>query len=62
MLDVQELMIRLGEEHPVFHSEADFQHALAWQLHLQFPTARLGLEKVFASPLGRLHIDSMLRD
>ena len=23
----------LSSEHPVFHSEADFQHSLAWQIH-----------------------------
>ncbi len=57
MLNVEELLIQLGEERPVFHSEADFQHALAWQLHLRYPNAELRLEKVFASSSRRLHID-----
>lgn len=29
---------RLAARRPVFHSEADFQHALAWQLQLDHPT------------------------
>lgn len=29
---------------PVFHSEADFQHALAWQLQLDHPDAKIRLE------------------
>jgi len=53
MLDVEGLMAALSVSRPVFHSEADFQHALAWQFHLRYPTARIRLEKIF----GRLHID-----
>src|SRR5687767_2685935 len=32
-LDVHRLMQELAVQRPVFHSEADFQHALAWQWH-----------------------------
>lgn len=34
----------LARSRPVFHSEADFQHALAWQLHTDHPEARIRLE------------------
>ncbi len=34
----------LAERRPVFHSEADFQHALAWQLQLDHPHASVRLE------------------
>ncbi len=57
MLNVDDLLARLAKERPVFHSEADFQHSLAWRLHLQYPTAQIRLERVFDSPIGRLHID-----
>ena len=57
MLDVNDLLAGLAKERPVFHSEADFQHSLAWQLHLHHPTAQIRLERVFDSPIGRLHID-----
>lgn len=46
----------------VFHHEADFQHALAWQFHQQHSDARLRLERRFAgeefpgSP-GEVYID-----
>lgn len=33
MLDINNLMKNLARDRPVFHSEADFQHALAWCLH-----------------------------
>jgi hypothetical protein len=34
----------LRQSRPVFHSEADFQHALAWAIHLSDPSARVRLE------------------
>jgi hypothetical protein len=41
---VQESLARLADRRPVFHSEADFQHALAWQLQLDHPSAIIRLE------------------
>lgn len=35
---------RLAPRRPVFHSEADFQHSLAWQLQLDHPDAHIRLE------------------
>lgn len=43
-LDLKQLMARLASERPIFHSEADFQHALAWQIHTAHPEARVRLE------------------
>jgi hypothetical protein len=34
----------LSRDRPVFHSERDFQHALAWQVHLHHPDAAIRLE------------------
>lgn len=34
----------LRRSRPVFHSEADFQHALAWTAHLSDPSLRIRLE------------------
>ncbi len=42
--DVRRLLADLADVRPVFHSEADFQHALAWQLHELFPQAEVRLE------------------
>ena len=33
MLDIHQIMADLAKRRPVFHSEADFQHALAWLIH-----------------------------
>ena len=41
---VMAALIQLGLTRPIFHSEADFQHALAWQLHQDQPAAELRLE------------------
>ncbi len=43
-LDLDAAMAALSERRPVFHSEADFQHALAWLLQERFPNARIRLE------------------
>ena len=44
MLDADAFMQQLAQTRPVFHSEADFQHAFAWQLHKDFPQAQIRLE------------------
>ena len=43
-LDIPGLMVTLSEERPIFHSEADFQHALAWQLRKVMPKDEIRLE------------------
>lgn len=40
-----DLRSAIGNLNRVFHHEADFQHALAWHLHQQYPDARLRLER-----------------
>lgn len=44
MLDVDRLMTGLAETRPIFHNEADFQHALAWQIHQELPDLAIRLE------------------
>lgn len=44
MLDWREIMSQLAGNRPVFHAEADFQHALAWKLHEVLPDASIRLE------------------
>lgn len=38
------LMRRLADTRKVFHSEADFQHALAWHIHEAMPESQVRLE------------------
>lgn len=42
--DLERTMTALAARRPVFHSEADFQHAFAWQMQLEHPAARIRLE------------------
>jgi hypothetical protein len=42
--DLARTLLALAVRRPVFHSEADFQHAFAWQVQLEHPEARIRLE------------------
>lgn len=44
MLDIPLVMDSLAERRPIFHSEADFQHALAWRIREMDPDCRIRLE------------------
>ena len=58
-LDIPSLMLTLSKERPIFHSEADFQHALAWQLHKAMPNDEIRLEfKPFQNE--RMYLDIWL--
>lgn len=56
-IDILGLMTRLATDRPVFHSEADFQHALAWRIHVEHPTARIRLE---TRPERRIRLDLLV--
>ena len=59
-MDIDAVLTQLKNKRPIFHSEADFQFALAWELHQQYPDASLRLEY---PPPGdpQKHIDILLR-
>ena len=42
--DIGTWLETLRRSRPVFHSEADFQHALAWAIHVSDPSVRVRLE------------------
>lgn len=42
-------MDALAPKRPIFHSEADFQHAPAWEIQLRHPEASIRLEKRVAT-------------
>jgi len=44
-LNIPHLMTKLAEERPVFHSEADFQHAFAWVIRHEHQSAKIRLER-----------------
>lgn len=56
---VEAAMGVLAAKRPIFHSEADFQHALAWEIQLAHPDAQIRLEKrVAVSP--RIDVDVLV--
>ncbi len=58
MLDVHSIMTGLAKSRPVFHSEADFQYALAWQIHETMPESQIRLEfKPFPDATQRIYLD-----
>lgn len=63
MLKITELMKSLSETRPIFHSEADFQHALAWEIQKTIPDdGQVRLEYPFGDGPERKYLDIWLRD
>ena len=61
MLDIHKLMGSLSAYRPVFHSEADFQHALAWHIHALMPECEVRLEYPVSSDEQKaMHLDIWL--
>lgn len=56
-IDIAGLMERLSRDRPIFHSEADFQHAFAWRIHTEHPNARIRLE---TRPERRIRLDVLI--
>jgi hypothetical protein len=57
-VDVVGALSALSARRPVFHSERDFQHALAWQIQLSHPQAEIRLE---SRPRRSVHLDMLIR-
>lgn len=60
MIGLNQILKMLCERRPIFHSEADFQHALAWQIHEQWPRYSVRLEYPLY-PGQRDHLDILAR-
>ena len=60
-LDIHGLMQELSKSRPIFHSEADFQHALAWQIHESIPDSQIRLEYPFRHDGTTMYLDIWLR-
>lgn len=62
-MDLNYLMQQLALERLIFHSEADFQHALAWKIHQLYPEfgVRLEVEKG-NQDTGLKHIDLLVTE
>src|ERR1039457_2771027 len=56
-----DVMATLAKQRKAFHSEADFQHAFAWELHLRYPKASIRLERPLRTEGKTLHLDFLLQ-
>lgn len=57
MFDINSLLKKLSEQRPIFHSEADFQHSLAWELHKKLPNLNIRLEYPIPIHDSRVYLD-----
>jgi hypothetical protein len=62
MFDMNATLKALAAKRPVFHSEADFQHALAWKIHQHRSTCQVRLEAPLPVGDKRGHIDIWMPD
>ena len=62
MLDIRCLLTQLAESRKVFHSEADFQHALAWHIHQSLPERQVRLEFPMPIEHRKMYVDIYLPD
>lgn len=61
MLNIAPLLADLTKQRKLFHSEADFQHALAWQIHKALPdNSPIRLEAPMPAGHRTLHVDIWL--
>jgi hypothetical protein len=56
-LNISKVMGSLATRRALFHSEADFQHALAWQVQTSYPSASIRLEVPFRPFIKSGHVD-----
>jgi hypothetical protein len=60
MFSLHDLLTALSIQRPIFHSEADFQHAFAWLLHQTYPNGSVRLELPVEVDKLMLHVDILL--
>ena len=60
MIDFKDTMNNLAATRPIFHSEADFQFALSWEIKSRHPSAEVRLEWRPHQYLGIDHVDILV--
>lgn len=60
-MDPGTILGAIARRRTVFHSEADFQHAFAWELHQAEPTWDIRLEVPVRTDAGAIHLDLLAR-
>lgn len=62
MIEISKILAVLAEKRAIFHSEADFQHALAWEIHKKLPKASVRLELPVPAENKTYHIDVWIKN
>ena len=57
VIDIARILTTLAASRPLFHSEADFQHALAWRIHELCPNCSIRLEMRPPHTENRVYLD-----
>lgn len=57
MFNMISIMNNLCAQRPIFHSEADFQHSLAWEIHKSLPDTSIRLELPWSNEEKQNHLD-----
>ena len=60
MFNIKSLLTGLAKSRKVFHSEADFQHALAWHIHQTMPKSQIRLEFPVPVENQKMYVDIWL--
>ena len=60
--DLNAVLSRLATDRPLFHSEADFQFALAWEIQQAHPDYRVRLEWPIKVGTKRAYIDLLVKN
>ncbi|MCU6792399.1 hypothetical protein OB236_09685 [Paenibacillus sp. WQ 127069] len=61
MIDLKRIISALQFKRPLFHSEADFQLALAWEIQIQYPEAQIRLEYNYPHVVDNIYLDIWVR-
>jgi hypothetical protein len=54
---IPDVLTTLAQQRLLFHSEADFQHAFAWEIHKRLPQALVRLERPVLHENKLLYVD-----
>ena len=60
IIRISDTLSLLSTSRPLFHSEADFQHALAWEIQRQLPEAKVRLEFPVRAQARSIHLDILV--
>lgn len=62
MIDIFKVLQELAVTRPIFHSEADFQHALAWEIQRKYQKVAIRLEYPIQTDEDQMHLDVWVHD